>query len=160
MTDGSSTARASGAGCVLIPPEGTREGARTLARKALRQGYYWPSMKVDARGLFQKCQQCQLYANADRAAPAELTPIAAAWPFSTWGIDLLGPLPVAIEQPRGWRFKAVESMARARGATSKFYNARVKARDLAHHNKLTPKWEGLYKVIGVPNPNAYVLQDK
>ncbi|PKI55753.1 hypothetical protein CRG98_023844 [Punica granatum] len=31
---------------------------------------------------------------------------------------------------------------------------------LAHHNKLTPKSEDPHKVVGVPNPNAYVLEDK
>ncbi|PKI51809.1 hypothetical protein CRG98_027801 [Punica granatum] len=74
-----------------------------------------------------------------------------------------------------WRFEATESMAQVREAASKFYNARVKAREfcvgdwilknkefkcLAHYNKLTPKWESPYKMVGVPHPGVYVLTEK
>ena len=38
-------------------------GARTLARKALRQGYYWPTMREDATDLIRKCDHCQRFAN-------------------------------------------------------------------------------------------------
>ncbi|PKI53651.1 hypothetical protein CRG98_025892 [Punica granatum] len=71
------------------------QGVRTLARKALRQGYYCPTMQANARGLVQNCWQCQSYRKAGRALPAELTLIVVAWPFSTRRIDLLGPLSVA-----------------------------------------------------------------
>ena len=34
---------------------GNHIGARTLARKVLRQGYYWPTILKDATGLVKKC---------------------------------------------------------------------------------------------------------
>ena len=34
-------------------------GARTLAGKTLRQGYYWPTMLKDATKLVRKCKACQ-----------------------------------------------------------------------------------------------------
>ena len=37
-------------------------GARSLAAKALRQGYYWPIMLKDATTLVKKCKICQEHA--------------------------------------------------------------------------------------------------
>ena len=37
-------------------------GARTLAGKVLRQGYYWPTMLRDATDLVRKCKICQEHA--------------------------------------------------------------------------------------------------
>ncbi|GKU89559.1 hypothetical protein SLEP1_g3685 [Rubroshorea leprosula] len=37
---------------------GSHVGARTLAHKVLRQGYYWPNMYKDAIHFVQKCSKC------------------------------------------------------------------------------------------------------
>ncbi|GKV01151.1 hypothetical protein SLEP1_g13729 [Rubroshorea leprosula] len=37
---------------------GSHVGARTLAHKVLRQGYYWPNMYKDATYFVQKCPKC------------------------------------------------------------------------------------------------------
>ena len=37
---------------------GNHIGARTLARKVLRQGYYWPTILKDATDLVKKCRIC------------------------------------------------------------------------------------------------------
>ena len=37
---------------------GNNIGARTLAGKTLRQGYYWPTMLKDAIELVRKCKVC------------------------------------------------------------------------------------------------------
>ncbi|GKV01291.1 hypothetical protein SLEP1_g13856 [Rubroshorea leprosula] len=37
---------------------GSHVGARTLAHKVLRQGYYWPNMQEDAKKFVQRCQTC------------------------------------------------------------------------------------------------------
>ncbi|GKV28927.1 hypothetical protein SLEP1_g37913 [Rubroshorea leprosula] len=42
---------------------GTHIGGRTLARKLLRHGYYWPTMVEDAQNYVKKCPTCQF--NAD-----------------------------------------------------------------------------------------------
>lgn len=34
-------------------------GARTLANKALRQGYFWPTMAKDTKNMVKKCQTCR-----------------------------------------------------------------------------------------------------
>ncbi|CAL9025340.1 unnamed protein product, partial [Prunus brigantina] len=38
---------------------GSHSGARSLAHKAIRQGYFWPSLHTDAQAFTQKCDKCQ-----------------------------------------------------------------------------------------------------
>ena len=38
---------------------GNHQGSRTLTRMAHTQGYYWPTMKVDAFAYVRKCDHCQ-----------------------------------------------------------------------------------------------------
>ncbi|GKV18278.1 hypothetical protein SLEP1_g28683 [Rubroshorea leprosula] len=66
-------------------------GARTLAHKVLRQGYYWPNMHKDATYFVQKCPKCQFFAHLTHQPTEELTNLVALWPFAQWGLDLLGP---------------------------------------------------------------------
>ncbi|XP_052193952.1 uncharacterized protein LOC127802277 [Diospyros lotus] len=40
---------------------GNHAGALSLAQKALRQGFYWPTMKQDAIELVKKCEKCQRF---------------------------------------------------------------------------------------------------
>ncbi|XP_065050247.1 uncharacterized protein LOC103995026 [Musa acuminata AAA Group] len=71
---------------------------RTLAHKILRQGYYWPTMCRDAKAYVQRCSSCQEHARTPRQPTIPLTPIDCAWPFTQWGLDLLGPFPLASGQ--------------------------------------------------------------
>ncbi|KAL0449088.1 UNVERIFIED_CONTAM: hypothetical protein Slati_1465200 [Sesamum latifolium] len=41
---------------------GSHIGTWALANKALRAGYFWPTMKQDARYLINKCEKCQRHA--------------------------------------------------------------------------------------------------
>ena len=38
---------------------GNHIGGRTLAHKALRDGYYWPTMVIEAKEMVKKCEKCQ-----------------------------------------------------------------------------------------------------
>ncbi|CAL9021791.1 unnamed protein product, partial [Prunus brigantina] len=42
---------------------GDHSGSRSLAHKAFRQGYYWPTMHQDANALMQNCDKCQRFGN-------------------------------------------------------------------------------------------------
>ncbi|GKV35996.1 hypothetical protein SLEP1_g44183 [Rubroshorea leprosula] len=75
---------------------GNHVGARTLAHKVLRQGYYWLNMQEDAKKFVQRCQKCQFFAHLTHQAAEELTSLTAPWPFAQWGIDLLGPFVKAV----------------------------------------------------------------
>ena len=73
---------------------GNHIGARTLAGKVLRQGYYWPTILKDTTDLVKKCIICQEHAKISRLPSEPLTSITSPWPFQQWGLDILGPLPI------------------------------------------------------------------
>ena len=73
---------------------GNHIGARTLAGKVLRQGYYWLTILKDATDLVKKCRICQEHAKISRLPSEPLTSITSPWPFQQWGLDLIGPLPI------------------------------------------------------------------
>ncbi|XP_016199102.1 uncharacterized protein LOC107640063 [Arachis ipaensis] len=73
-------------------------GGKSLARKIIRAGYYWPTMMTDAQEFIRKCKKCQKNANFHKAPPKELNPMMAPRPFAQWGIDLLEPFPPGPKQ--------------------------------------------------------------
>ncbi|GAU32556.1 hypothetical protein TSUD_218140 [Trifolium subterraneum] len=66
-------------------------GGRSLARKALRAGYYWPTMQQDAKEHVKKYDKCQRHGDMHLAPPHELKSLSSSWPFAWWGMDILGP---------------------------------------------------------------------
>ena len=63
--------------------------------KALRQGYFWPTMKTDAMDFARKCDKCQRFFSIPKSHLEKLTSMISPWPFAVWGIDLIGPMPTA-----------------------------------------------------------------
>ncbi|KAL0434476.1 UNVERIFIED_CONTAM: hypothetical protein Slati_2781900 [Sesamum latifolium] len=77
---------------------GAHAGTRILAYEALRAGYFWPTMKQDAIRLVSKCERCQKHSSLI-AQPAEpLTTMLSPCPFMQWGMDIVGPFPLAAGQ--------------------------------------------------------------
>jgi hypothetical protein len=72
---------------------GSHSGARVLAHKAVRAGFYWPNMNKNSEEIVKNCDKCQRFANIIKQPPEELTAISSPWPFSQWGVDIVGPLP-------------------------------------------------------------------
>jgi hypothetical protein len=106
-------------------PNGSHQGARTVARKILQLGYYWPTLFKDAQDYTQACLQCQRFAPIVHIPQEEMVGITGSWPFHRWGIDLVGPFPVA---PGGVKYLIVaidyfskwveaEALTNIRGAT-------------------------------------------
>ncbi|GKD76278.1 reverse transcriptase domain-containing protein [Tanacetum coccineum] len=79
-------------------------GRRSVMAKALRIGYYWPTIHKDARALIRACQECQVHKLVPRNPQQKLTPITSPWPFYKWGIDIVGPFS---EGPRKVKFLIV-----------------------------------------------------
>ncbi|KAI5318283.1 hypothetical protein L3X38_037991 [Prunus dulcis] len=75
---------------------GNHTGERSLAHKALTQGYFWPYMARDAEQFSRKCYKCQRHAPLIRQLAEELNPVVGPWPFARWGMDIVGPLPTAV----------------------------------------------------------------
>ncbi|PKI58502.1 hypothetical protein CRG98_021104 [Punica granatum] len=63
-----------------------------LAKKLMRLGYFWSTMETDCVKHVRHCHLCYVYANQIRVQPNELHPMAAPWPISIWGMDVLGPI--------------------------------------------------------------------
>ena len=72
---------------------GNHSGGQSLAYKALRQGYFWPTMKTDAMDFARRCDKCQRFSNIPRSHPEKLRSLTSPWPFIVWGIDLIGLTP-------------------------------------------------------------------
>nr|GEY96923.1 hypothetical protein [Tanacetum cinerariifolium] len=66
-------------------------GPRSVVAKAIRLGYYWPTMHKDARYMIRKCNDCQIYHPVIRHPQPPLTLITAPWPFYKWRIDIACP---------------------------------------------------------------------
>ena len=56
---------------------GNHIGARALAGKVLRQGYYWPTMLRDATELVRKCKVCQEHAKISHFPSKPLTSVTS-----------------------------------------------------------------------------------
>jgi hypothetical protein len=74
---------------------GAHIGTRALAGKAIKQGFYWPTINIDAKALVRKCEACQKTANQQNLPSMPVHLIPPTWPLQRWGMDLVGPLPKA-----------------------------------------------------------------
>lgn len=70
---------------------------RSLAYKALRQGYLWPTMYQDAQEKTRSYRSYQNFASFPAQQPEILTTMTSPRPFAQWGINLIESL------PKGWR---------------------------------------------------------
>ena len=70
---------------------GSHQGAKTIALRARRAGFYWPTLSQDAASLVQSCKKCQLYAKMIHTPAQPMKSISSPWPFDVWGIDIVGP---------------------------------------------------------------------
>lgn len=64
----------------------------TLAKKLLRIGYYWLTMEKDTYIYVKWCKQFQIHGDLIHAPAQDLQPITSPWPFSQWGLDLVGKI--------------------------------------------------------------------
>ncbi|XP_075483685.1 uncharacterized protein LOC142523839 [Primulina tabacum] len=57
-------------------------------------------MNQDAAQLVQKCKGCQHHSNFHHRPAADMQPISASCPFDQWGLDIVGPFPIAGAQKK------------------------------------------------------------
>ncbi|GKC01835.1 reverse transcriptase domain-containing protein [Tanacetum coccineum] len=98
LSDGTLPAEGNKARAVKRKSWRMHAGTRSVVAKALRIGYYWPTMHEDARKLIQACQDCQVHKPIPRNPQQKLRPITSSWPFYKWGIDIAGPFPEGPEK--------------------------------------------------------------
>jgi len=75
-------------------------GARTMATKIYRVGYYWPSVREDCNRYVKACKKCQEFGSLNHIPAQELQGIISPWPFAKWGMDILGPFPLGQGQTK------------------------------------------------------------
>ena len=71
---------------------GTHANGHAMARKILRAGYYWLTMESDCCAHVRKYHKCQAYVDNVNVPPHPLKVMSAPWPFSMWGIDVIGTI--------------------------------------------------------------------
>nr|GEX13257.1 reverse transcriptase domain-containing protein [Tanacetum cinerariifolium] len=132
---------------------------RAVVRKAVRQGYYWPTMHEDAKKEVEKCDPFQIHAPVPRLPKTLSTLIMAPWPLYQWGMDILGPLPSA---RGGAKFVIVQYYNKKVRPTGfrlgEFVFRRNEASRIEDQGKLGSKWEGPYRVVEAYENGSYKLQ--
>lgn len=71
------------------------QGGKNLTLQVQRQCYYWPQMKWDIREIAKKCKECQIHTNIQKLPTISLTSTITQIPFARWGLDIVGPFPIA-----------------------------------------------------------------
>jgi hypothetical protein len=74
---------------------GAHIGTRALASKAIKQGFYCPTINIDAKKLVRECEACQKTVNQQNLPSMPVHLIPPSWPLQRWGMDQVGPLPTA-----------------------------------------------------------------
>lgn len=69
---------------------GRNLGARSLMERVINQGFYWPTLREDAKAYVKSCNKCQVFENVPQLPSIEQMPVVATWPFDMWGMDLMG----------------------------------------------------------------------
>jgi hypothetical protein len=83
---------------------GAHQAARTVASKVFCQSVYWPTVLKVCVEQAKKCKSCQRLGRSQTAPQYELQPITPVWPYARWGLDIIGPFPVA---RNGYKFAIV-----------------------------------------------------
>jgi len=71
---------------------GTHMNGHAMAKKIMRARYFWLTMENDFCIHVRKCHKCQVYADKANVSPMPLNVLTAPWPFSMWGIDVIGAI--------------------------------------------------------------------
>nr|CAD41156.2 OSJNBa0064M23.1 [Oryza sativa Japonica Group]CAE03267.1 OSJNBa0011J08.22 [Oryza sativa Japonica Group] len=72
---------------------GSHAAGRILVGKAFRQGFFWPTALKDACDMVQGFEACQFHSKHTKLLAQALQTISLTWPFSCWGLDILGLFP-------------------------------------------------------------------
>jgi hypothetical protein len=59
--------------------------------KMYQQGFFWPTTVFDANYIVQRRDGCQFFGREKHVSSHQLQTIPITCPFSTWGLNLVGP---------------------------------------------------------------------
>ena len=63
---------------------GSHTSGKSLAHRAITQGYWWSNMQREALEYVRKCDQCQRFAPSIHQPGGILNPLSSPWPFAQW----------------------------------------------------------------------------
>jgi hypothetical protein len=89
-----------------------------LAKKIMLQGYFWQTMEADCCRFVRRCHNCQIHGNFIKAPPHQLHNMSSPWPFSTWGIDVIGTIHPAASNGHRFILVAIDYFTKWVEATS------------------------------------------
>ena len=61
---------------------GSHTGGKSIAHRAITQGYWWPNMQKEALEYTKKCDQCQRFSPNTHQPRGFLNPLSSPWPFA------------------------------------------------------------------------------
>ena len=117
-------------------------GGRSLAHRAITQGYWWPNMQKEAQEYVKKCDQCQRFALNIHQPGGILNPLSSPWPFAQWGLYIMGPFSKAMGNKR---YLLVGT---------DYFTKWVKAEPLANIRDVDAKrfvWKNIVTWFGIPH---------
>ncbi|XP_074556260.1 uncharacterized protein LOC141812118 [Curcuma longa] len=120
---------------------GNHIGGRTLVRKILLAGYFWPTMQADADQLVRTCLSCQKHQTMSHQPTELLKTSSVSCPFDQWGMDIVGPFPLGPGQKK-FLLVAVD-----------YFSKWVEVEPLAHiteKNVLKFLWQNIVCRFGIP----------
>ena len=68
------------------------QGGTRLFAHLLHLVYYWSTMEADCCEFVRRCHECQIHSNLIHAPSSHLHNLSSPWPFSVWGIDIIGKI--------------------------------------------------------------------
>ena len=71
---------------------GPHMGGHMLAHKIMRTGYFWLTMETYCCQFVRRCPECQIHGDFIHVPHSELHALTSPWPFSVWGIDIIGKI--------------------------------------------------------------------
>ena len=81
---------------------GSHTRRRSIAHRAITQGYWWPNIQKKVLEYTKKCDQCQRFAPNTHQPGGFLNPLSNPWPFAQWGLNIVGPFPKTAGNKKYW----------------------------------------------------------
>lgn len=98
-------------------------------------------MRKDAEFFAKKCDKCQKHSSIPQTPAEALNAITSPWPFAQWGMDIVGPLPIAAAQKK---FLLVATDYFSKWVEAEAY-ASIKDRDITKF-----VWKNIVCRFGIP----------